>query len=53
MEEIKRRGCANVLEAVYSVGNLRPDLVTVQADEIKCGLIGDDECLFRVLYEIK
>ncbi len=53
LEEIKRPGCANVLAAVYSVGNLRPDLVTVKADEIKCSLIGDDECLFRVLYEIK
>jgi len=53
LEEIKRPGCANVLAAVYSVGNLRPDLVTVEADEIKCSLIGDDECLFRAVYEIK
>ena len=53
VEEIKRPGCANVLAAVHSVGNLRPDLVTVQAEEIKCSLIGDDECLFRAVYEIK
>jgi hypothetical protein len=50
-KDITRPGCATILGGTYQVGNLRPDLVTVQAEEIKCRLMGHDECLYKVKYE--
>jgi hypothetical protein len=52
-KDITRPGCATILGGTYQVGNLRPDLVTAEAEEIKCRLLGHDECLFRVTYEPK
>lgn len=52
-KDITRPGCATILGGTHHVGNLRPDLVTVHAEEIKCRLLGHDECLFRVKYEFK
>ena len=52
-KDITRPGCATILGGTYQVGNLRPDLVTAQAEEIKCRLMGHDECIFQVKYELK
>ncbi len=50
-KDITRPGCATILGGVYQVANLRPDVVTADAEEIKCRFLGDDECLFRIKYK--
>jgi hypothetical protein len=52
LRDITKPGCAFIVGGVKQIGNLRPDLVTVEVEEIKCSLIGDDECLFRINYKI-
>jgi len=51
--DINKPGCAFVRGAFYQLGNLRPDLFVVDTvRETKCKLLGDDECLFVIKYEI-
>ena len=51
-KDIKKPGCAFTTGGIEQIGNIRPDLVTVEVEEIKCSLVGDDECLFRINYKI-
>ena len=50
LDRILKPGCSHVLGEIHQAGNLRPDLGSVTVEEIKCALIGDDECLFVVHY---
>jgi hypothetical protein len=51
--DITKPGCAFIRGAFYQLGNLRPDLFVVETvSEVKCKLIGDDECLFVIKYEV-
>jgi len=51
-EDVQKPGCAFVVGSLRQMGYLRPDLVTVEVEETKCCLVGDDECLFRIKYTI-
>jgi hypothetical protein len=53
LERISKPGCSHVLGKIHQMGNIRPDLGSVTAEEIKCALIGDNECLFVVHYEFR
>ncbi len=44
--------CSFVKGLMQGIGNCFKE-VTVSADEVKCRLLGDDECLFSIKYEIK
>lgn len=52
MEKFKKPSCSFINGLLQEIGNCFNE-VDVSSEEIKCRLMGDDECLFKIGYQIK
>lgn len=52
LEKISKPSCSFIRGLMFGIGNCFNE-ISVSVDEIKCRLLGGDECLYRIEYEVK
>lgn len=52
-KEFKKPACSLVRGLVHAVSDLLNEVSKVSSEEVKCRVLGDDECMFRIKYELR
>ena len=52
IKDITKPGCFFIKGIMQGIGDCFKEEISVSAEELKCRLIGDEECLYRIKYEV-